>query len=188
MTRDDRREHGDGDGSRRKQHCPRHLSCVAIRPVMRRQRDGRPHDVEDVDLQQAQQRWSRRSGCRTAGGKGTRGRTPATRASATARHDAAKSPVLRNFDSADSTTAMPARNRNSGAPKPPSIMAYAEQRPRAIGDPGPRIEHVRLDHDQHSHPAHPVEVRVANRPGVIVVSGGGFRGCRASADARRCSS
>jgi len=42
---------------------------------------------------------------------------------ATARVAARTSPVRRSFDAADRGTATPARNRKSGAPKPPTIMA-----------------------------------------------------------------
>ena len=66
---------------------------------------------------------------------------------------------------AASGTARPASQRNSGAPMPAITMNQKYARVwRVAPDHGPRIDHVREDHDDDRQAAHPVDVAGA-RPG-----------------------
>ena len=83
----------------------------------------------------------------------------------TIRTAAVVSPIRRAFEPADIATAIPAMNRNSGAPNPPRISELPNACDPAVGDARPAVDDVRLDHDQHGHAAQHVEIRPPARSG-----------------------
>ena len=127
------------------------------RPHRRRRHHRRAHDVEDVDLEQ-RPRWREAEDerlepedegepkiCRPALGA-PRAPPPGRR------RDGAP------WNRPTSRHATPARNRKSGAAKPPRMSELPECARVAVRGTRPRVDDVRLDHDQHGHAAQHVEI------------------------------